>query len=372
MPYLVDSIAAEFARRGRGVQVQRIVHPYRRGQPRPDRRAAGSAPRRGPRGSSRPGEPARRVVDVHRDRLRHRPDDRAREARQPARPAGAGRRPRGRSRTPRRCQPRRPASSSSELETDPPRLPEGRGGPVEGAPGAGAGWPTATSRSSATASTTSSTTTWTATTSAACPGTGYGGLRATTPTCSTPSGKLPTKVAEMARQPTLLVLAKANSRSTVHRPAYLDYVGVKTFDAAGEVVGERRLPLGLFSSAAYTESVWRIPLLREEGQGRAPPDRPRPPQPRRQGPDRHARDLPTRRAVPYAGRRARPRWGTRVMETRGRRQLRIFARRDTYGRYVSVLVFLPRDRYNTTVRERFSGDPQGELPRRVRRVHGAG
>ena len=61
-----------------------------------------------------------------------------------------------------------------------------------------------------------------------------------------------------AREKTLLVLAKANSRATVHRPAYLDYVGVKTFGAAGEVVGERRF-LGLFSSAAYTESVTRIP-----------------------------------------------------------------------------------------------------------------
>ena len=44
----------------------------------------------------------------------------------------------------------------------------------------------------------------------------------------------------------LLVLAKANSRATVHRPVYLDYVGVKKFDADGEVVGERRF-LGLFS-----------------------------------------------------------------------------------------------------------------------------
>ena len=59
------------------------------------------------------------------------------------------------------------------------------------------------------------------------------------------------------------MLAKANSRSTVHRPAYLDYVGVKTFDADGEVTGERRF-LGLFSSAAYTESVWHVPLLREK------------------------------------------------------------------------------------------------------------
>ena len=59
----------------------------------------------------------------------------------------------------------------------------------------------------------------------------------------------------------------------------------------------------------------------------------------------------------------------RVMETRGRRQLRIFVRRDTYGRYVSVLVFLPRDRYNTAVRERFSEILKEQLRRRVGRVH---
>jgi len=42
------------------------------------------------------------------------------------------------------------------------------------------------------------------------------------------------------------VLAKANSRSTVHRPPYLDYVGVKRFDAAGNVIGEHRF-LGLYT-----------------------------------------------------------------------------------------------------------------------------
>ncbi len=42
------------------------------------------------------------------------------------------------------------------------------------------------------------------------------------------------------------------------------------------------------------------------------------------------------------------------MQARERRAVRMFIRRDTYGRYVSVLVYLPRDRYNTTVRERFS------------------
>jgi len=182
------------------------------------------------------------------------------------------------------------------------------------------------------------------------PGSGLGILR-NDPDLNA-SGKLPTKGAELARQHTLLVLAKANSRATVHRPAYLDYIGVKTFDAAGEVTGERRF-LGLFSSAAYTESVWHVPLLREKADdvlnllgldwrshaGKALIDTL----------ETYPRDelfhTPVEELAAMAG---------RVMETRGRRQLRIFVRRDTYGRYVSVLVFLPRDRYNTTVRERFS------------------
>ena len=96
----------------------------------------------------------------------------------------------------------------------------------------------------------------------ALPGTGLGILRFDQDMSSS-FGKLPAAVRARAREKTLLVLAKANSRATVHRPAYLDYVGIKSFDAAGEVVGERRF-LGLFSSAAYTESVQRIPLVREK------------------------------------------------------------------------------------------------------------
>jgi glutamate dehydrogenase len=182
------------------------------------------------------------------------------------------------------------------------------------------------------------------------PGSGLGILRDDPDLAAV--GKLPTKGAEMAREHTLLVLAKANSRATVHRPAYLDYVGVKSFDENGEVTGERRF-LGLFSSAAYTESVWHVPLLREKATdalklvgldprshaGKALIDTL----------ETYPRDELFHTPVEELASMA-----SRVMETRGRRQLRIFVRRDTYGRYVSVLVFLPRDRYNTNVRERFS------------------
>ncbi|MGH8940560.1 MAG: NAD-glutamate dehydrogenase, partial [Actinomycetes bacterium] len=96
----------------------------------------------------------------------------------------------------------------------------------------------------------------------AIPGSGLGILRSDPP--KTPGhGRLPAAVRERVREPRLLVLTKANSRSTVHRPAYLDYVGVKVFDDAGEVVGERRF-LGLFTSAAYNESIQRIPVLRRK------------------------------------------------------------------------------------------------------------
>ncbi|ANH38626.1 NAD-specific glutamate dehydrogenase [Nocardioides dokdonensis FR1436] len=185
----------------------------------------------------------------------------------------------------------------------------------------------------------------------AVPGTGLGILRADQ-AHSGSFARLPEPVKAKAREKSLLVLAKANSRATVHRPAYLDYVGVKTFDERGEVVGEQRF-LGLFSSTAYAESLTRIPLLREKAREVL----------RRSGFDPRS----------YAGRalmdtlETYPRdelFHTEVaqlatmaesaMHARERRSVRAIIRPDTYGRYVSVLVYLPRDRYNTAVRERFS------------------
>jgi len=162
--------------------------------------------------------------------------------------------------------------------------------------------------------------------------------------------KLPPEVRAKAREKRLLVLTKANSRATVHRPTYLDYIGVKSFDESGEVAGERRF-LGLFTSAAYTESVLRIPVLRRralqvlESSGFAPSGH--------SGKDlmqvleTYPRDelfqTPADELLPTA---------LAVVHLQERRQLRLFVRRDVYGRYLSCLVFLPRDRYNTDVRER--------------------
>ena len=74
---------------------------------------------------------------------------------------------------------------------------------------------------------------------------------------------LPPELRRQAREPAPLVITKANARSTVHRPVYLDYIGVRRFDAKGKVEGEHRF-LGLFTSAAYNRNPRDIPLLRHK------------------------------------------------------------------------------------------------------------
>ncbi|MET1008631.1 MAG: NAD-glutamate dehydrogenase [Gaiellaceae bacterium] len=161
--------------------------------------------------------------------------------------------------------------------------------------------------------------------------------------------KLPPEARALARGKDPLVLTKANSRATVHRPAYLDYVGVKRFDETGEVVGERRF-LGLYTSSAYSARPDEIPLLR-----------------------RKVRRVRERSEMPPGSHDDKAL--VEILETYPRDELfqisdddlfeiamgilhlgerprvRLFPRRDRFGRFFSSLVFVPRDRFNTQVRE---------------------
>ncbi|MFJ4575844.1 NAD-glutamate dehydrogenase [Streptomyces sp. NPDC088846] len=192
---------------------------------------------------------------------------------------------------------------------------------------------------------------------AAVPGTGLGILRSDphhsvdeAHPVSPSFDRLPADARAKARERKLLVLTKANSRATVHRPSYLDYVGVKKFDADGNVVGERRF-LGLFSSAAYTESVRRVPVIRRkvaevlDGAGFSPKSH--------DGRDllqileTYPRDDLFQTPVDQLRSVV-----TSVLYLQERRRLRLYLRQDEYGRYYSAIVYLPRDRYTTGVRLR--------------------
>jgi len=76
-------------------------------------------------------------------------------------------------------------------------------------------------------------------------------------------GDLPDGIRELAEGGPILIISKTNAESTVHRRARMDYIGVKTLDSAGRIVGERRF-IGLFTSKAYSEPAESIPILREK------------------------------------------------------------------------------------------------------------
>ncbi|MGW6445584.1 NAD-glutamate dehydrogenase [Lentzea sp. NPDC055074] len=151
-----------------------------------------------------------------------------------------------------------------------------------------------------------------------------------------------------ALSPDLLVLTQASAQSSVHRSVYPYYVGVKTFDGEGNVSGEHRF-LGIFSTTALHENVLDIPVV-----------------------ERRVREVIHRAGFPlqsYSGQRMLeviqnyPRTElfsvdaetlyqttTGVIALAERRRLRLFLRRDPFGRFFSCLVYLPRDRYTTTSR----------------------
>ncbi|SFB26288.1 glutamate dehydrogenase [Amycolatopsis marina] len=156
--------------------------------------------------------------------------------------------------------------------------------------------------------------------------------------------------AEKALAPELLVLTQASAPSTVHRPIYPYYVGVKTFDEHGEVTGEHRF-LGMFTTTALHEDVLDIPVVQSR-----------------------VREVIHRAGFPmesYSGQRmleVLQNWpradlfsadtdslyatATGAITLADRRRLRLFLRPDPYGRFFSCLVFLPRDRYTTRSRLR--------------------
>jgi glutamate dehydrogenase len=179
------------------------------------------------------------------------------------------------------------------------------------------------------------------------PETGLGVLRGEPKSAQT---KLGDKGLALGKAPHLLLLTKANSRASVHRPAYLDYIGIKKFDDQGEVVGENRF-LGLYTTAAYKSSPLDIPLLSEKVETIL----------KKAGFPRASHD--TKALLDIL--ESYPRDSLFQMDADelfdvamgilglGERQrLRLFRWRDPLDRYVECHVCIPRDRFNTENREK--------------------
>jgi glutamate dehydrogenase len=183
-------------------------------------------------------------------------------------------------------------------------------------------------------------------------GSGLGVLRESAHEVSASFAAVPAQARAMARAPVpLLLVTRSNTRSTVHRPGYSDYVGIKRYNTAGEVIGEHRF-VGLFSSTAYAARVDEIPLLRQK-----------------------VAAVLHRAALPEGGHLAKalqhilatyPRddlfqigedelheTALGILAAGERQRLRLFLWRDPYERFVSCLVYVPREAYSTELRKKF-------------------
>ncbi len=152
----------------------------------------------------------------------------------------------------------------------------------------------------------------------------------------------------------LAVITKANLRSTIHRAELMDVISVKRFDAAGNLIGTVRL-LGLFSTEAYIDRPRQIPLVRAKADyvmARS-----------RLGEHSHSgkklRDilhgLP-RDELFQSNEEELFQLCLGIRALRDRHSLRLFMRRDRYGRFYSFLVYLPRERYSRELRDKVGGE----------------
>ncbi|MBU1437269.1 MAG: NAD-glutamate dehydrogenase [Gammaproteobacteria bacterium] len=156
-----------------------------------------------------------------------------------------------------------------------------------------------------------------------------------------------------------LILTKTNNKSRVHRPAYIDYIGIKRFDAEGRVVGEDRF-IGLYSSSLYNNSAGDIPLLKNKlAKVMAASEF-------AAGTHAYKALLNILETYPrdeliQADADELLDISTGVLQMQERDMTRVFMRKDAFGRFVSAMVYVPRERYNTQLRKETQQILQGFL-----------
>ena len=155
---------------------------------------------------------------------------------------------------------------------------------------------------------------------------------------------LPPAVRAALAEGAAVTVAKANMRSTVHRPQHADVVAVRGPDGV-------RLFLGLFAAAAYNRNPRSIPLLRGKVErvleaagvspfthdGRAL---------------RNILDTWPRDELFQAGEAEILEGARKALDLSIRPRPALYLRADPFGRFVSAIAWLPREGFDTTLRQR--------------------
>ena len=164
-----------------------------------------------------------------------------------------------------------------------------------------------------------------------------------------PLTELPPEARRLAFSPQVFVISKTNTKARVHRPVYADYIGVKRFNEKGELIGERRF-IGLYTSTVYHSDPRNIPLIRRKIQlvlknsnlplkghaGKALLD--------------ILSSLP-RDDLFQASASELSELSLGILHIQEQRAVCLFVRQDTYRRFISCLVYLPKEKLNTDLQK---------------------
>ncbi|NDH66559.1 MAG: NAD-glutamate dehydrogenase [Gammaproteobacteria bacterium] len=153
---------------------------------------------------------------------------------------------------------------------------------------------------------------------------------------------------ELMASSQILIMSKTDTLSCIHRDTYMDYIGIKRFDKQGQVIGERRI-LGLYTSVAYNSNPVQIPFLRHKLSAILRDSH--------LNPRSHAgrillnimETLP-RDDLIQSSEAELLSIGMGIYYMQERRRIRMFARVDVYHRFISCLVYVPKDVYNADIR----------------------
>ncbi|WP_312138700.1 NAD-glutamate dehydrogenase [Brevundimonas sp.] len=147
-----------------------------------------------------------------------------------------------------------------------------------------------------------------------------------------------------------VTVAKSNLRSRVHRRAVMDYIGVKRYDAQGRAVGETRF-VGLFTAEAYDKMASVVPLIRRKvANALARADK-------AEGSHNYKRlknileNYPRDELFQISEDELLD-TALGILHLYDRPRIRLFSRRDPFDRFVSVLAFIPRERFDASLRAR--------------------
>lgn len=148
----------------------------------------------------------------------------------------------------------------------------------------------------------------------------------------------------------LVRAAKSLMVSPVHRPTFMDIIRVKKFSQTGEVIGDYEF-LGLFTSTAYHDKPEQIPLCRQkvkyvlEKSGFHPKSH--------DGKALiHILNTFPRDELFQIAENTLHEISMGILELFERPEVCLFVRVDTHGHAISCFVFVPRDRYDTRLREK--------------------